>query len=167
MGRRSTYRKDPFALRDPSTWRGAPRLPAGLALVAMCLLGMVALPNWSASQSGRLHEEIRGTLTPLEVTLERLHREVLDLANDLRGYLLTSDPVFLVSVDVQRRRIEADLARAGAFAARAEPALADGLGRARAAYEDWLVHSRVAMSLGRQGDLPRARERALSAASLR
>ena len=160
-GSSSSSRRPLAASRPSATWRGAPRLPAGLALVALCLFGMIALPSWSAEQSGRLRDEIRQNLTPVEVLAERLHREVLDLANDFRGYLITNDPSFLSGVDADRQSIDADFERLRSLAARARPSREPQVEEARQAYEHGLVHSRVAAALAaeapRPGDSPASR----------
>ena len=79
------------SLAPRSTWRDARRLPAGVAMIVVCIFGMVALPYWSAGRTEALTVELREILSPLEVTLERVHRETLEIANDIRGG--TGDPI--------------------------------------------------------------------------
>ena len=137
--------RPPRPERDP-TWKRAPRIPAGVALIVLCLSGMVALPYWAAGKTAELQDELRDTLTPLEITLERLHREILGLANDVQGFLLTGDRSFLREFEHESGRASADFERAKKLASRIPSPSAAALGQeltaAQIAYTEWLTHSR-------------------------
>jgi signal transduction histidine kinase/ActR/RegA family two-component response regulator len=130
-----------------SSWRGAPRLPAGIALILLCLFGMVAIPHWSGVRSAEIRDEMRDTLIPLEITLERLHRDAVGMASDMRGYLLTGDRSFLSTFENAEREAAVDLRRVKELAARAEPSIPPELSAAERAYTTWLAGARRLIAL--------------------
>jgi signal transduction histidine kinase/ActR/RegA family two-component response regulator len=112
----------PSFLRRRAELRAGPggqRVAAGVAFVVLCLAGMIALPYWTASRTAAVRGQIRGTLTPLQITTERLHREVLAMATALRGYQLTGTGSFAEAFVESEGGVRADFGRARALARRA------------------------------------------------
>jgi signal transduction histidine kinase/ActR/RegA family two-component response regulator len=127
-----------------STWRDARRLPAGVAMIVVCIIGMVALPYWTAGRAEALTEELRETLGPLEVTLERVHRETLEIANDIRGFWLTGDRGFVSNFVTADVAVRGGLAHARELAARSDTTLAREVGAAEQAYSQWASNGQTA-----------------------
>ncbi len=127
-----------------STWRGARRLPAGVALIVVCIFGMVALPYWSAGRTEALTIELRETLSPLEVTLERVHRETLEIANDIRGLWLTGDRGFVANFVTADVVVRGGLARARELAAHSDTTIAREVSAAEQAYAQWASNGQTA-----------------------
>jgi signal transduction histidine kinase/CheY-like chemotaxis protein len=163
----STSRGASAERRPRFTGAAARRLPAGIALISVCLFGMVALPYWSAHESHAMHRELRDTVTPLEVSLARLKYNVLGIATDLRGFVLTGDPSFLGDFEQEHAAVIADLDRAATLARDLGVPFRGEIAAARRDYMNWLVHSRVLAVLGRATDAQTAKEQELSGTSLR
>ncbi|HEY7462032.1 MAG TPA: ATP-binding protein [Gemmatimonadota bacterium] len=120
-----------------SAWRDARRLPAGVAVAVLCIFGMAVLPYWSAARTEALTSELREQLIPLEITVERLHHEVLQIANDIRGLWLTGDRTFTVNYTAADAAVRAEFARARGLAALSDSALASEVTAAEQAYMEW------------------------------
>jgi signal transduction histidine kinase/ActR/RegA family two-component response regulator len=114
----------------------------------VCIFGMVALPYWSAGRTEALTVELREILSPLELTLERVHRETLEIANDIRGYWLTGDRGFVSNFVTADVAVRGGLARARELAARSDTALSREVGAAAQAYSQWASNGQTAAMIG-------------------
>jgi signal transduction histidine kinase/ActR/RegA family two-component response regulator len=113
-----------------------------VAFVVLCLAGMIALPYWTASLTAGVRGEIRTTLAPLQITTERLHREVLAMAAALRGHQLTGAGSFAQAFEDGEQGVRADFGRARGLAERAGGDLAAEVTAAEEVYELWVESAR-------------------------
>jgi signal transduction histidine kinase/ActR/RegA family two-component response regulator len=144
----------PSFLRRRAELRGGPggqRVAAGVAFVVLCLAGMIALPYWTASLTAGVRGEIRSTLAPLQITTERLHREVLAMAAALRGHQLTGAGSFAQAFEEGEQGVRADFGRARGLAERAGGHFAAEVTAAEEVYELWVESARPVIA----GSVPR------------